>query len=275
MINHIAITALAALLMASPCLAGGLEEISAYGYGGYFSWQEYTNAGSRVVRESGPIFGAGAAARVDLLQRSLILHGKAELFGTVVDYAGQTQASSDPAENNRPADSDTRYFGGKIEGDLGWRFAFSGGSLEPFFGIGYRTWLRDIASSTATTETGRRFAVGSATEYWDTIYTRYGLKGELPFGNETALFLEAGAKYPLYTRNRAEDTSAGDVTLEPRSDWSAFAELGIRHKAFRPALFYEGFRFRRSPVEQRGIYQIHQPQSNSDIVGISFAYSFH
>lgn len=270
MINHIAITALAALLIASPCLAAGLEDISAYGYGGYFSWQEYTNAGSRVVRESGPVFGAGAAARVDLLQKSLILHGKAELFGTVVDYEGQTQSNT-PEFDGRPVGSDTRYFGGKIEGDLGWRFAFSGGSLEPFFGIGYRTWLRDIASSTSTTEAGTRFPVSGATEYWDTIYTRYGLKGEVSIGNETALFLEAGAKYPLYTRNEAQDTSAGDVTLEPRSDWSAFAELGVRHKAFRPAIFYEGFRFRPSHVEQ-GLYQ---PQSDSDIVGISFAYSFH
>ncbi|GLI39875.1 hypothetical protein KI811_01425 [Geobacter hydrogenophilus] len=275
MIHYLAITMLAALLMTSPCLAAGLEDISAYGYGGYFSWQEYNDAGSRVARETGPVFGAGAAARVDLLQKSLILHGKAELFGTVVDYEGRTQGSNDPAENNRPVGSDTRYFGGKIEGDLGWRVSFDGGSLEPFFGIGYRTWLRDIDSSTSTTEAGTRFPVGGATEYWDTIYTRYGLKGEVSIGNETALFLEAGAKYPLYTRNEAQDTSAGDVTLEPRSDWSAFAELGILHKVFRPAIFYEGFRFRRSPVEERGIFQMWQPKSDSDIVGISFAYSFH
>ncbi|WP_306537450.1 hypothetical protein [Geobacter sp.] len=268
-----AISMLAALLMASPCLAEGLEEISAYGYGGYFSWKEYDDSGSRLLKESGPIFGAGAAARVDLHQRSLILHGKAELFGTVVNYEGQTQ-SDDRDFNNRPVDSDTRYFGAKFEGDLGWRFAFDGGSLEPFFGLGYRTWIRDIDNSSATTEAGMRFPVGGATEYWDTIYTRYGLKGEVPMGNETALFLEAGAKYPLYNRNEAKDTSVGDVTIEPRSDWSAFAELGLRHKAFRPSIFYEGFRFKRSHNEQKAGYLIWQPKSESDIVGISFAYIF-
>lgn len=268
-----AISMLAALLMASPCLAEGLEEISAYGYGGYFSWKEYDDSGSRLLKESGPIFGAGTAARVDLHQRSLILHGKAELFGTVVDYEGQTQ-SDDRDFNNRPVDSDTRYFGAKFEGDLGWRFAFDGGSLEPFFGLGYRTWLRDIDNSSATTEAGMRFPVGGATEYWDTIYTRYGLKGEVLMGNETALFLEAGAKYPLYTRNEAKDTFAGDVTIEPRSDWSAFAELGLRHKAFRPSIFYEGFRFKRSHNEHKAGYLIWQPESESDIVGISFAYIF-
>ncbi len=274
MIHCFAITALAALLLASPCLAAGLEDIGAYGYVGYFSWREYNDSGSRIVKESGPIFGAGAAARVDLLKKSLILHGKAELFGTVVDYEGQTQSDT-PEFNGRPVDSDTRYFGGKFEGDLGWRFSFDGGSLEPFFGIGYRAWLRDIDNSTSTTDAGLRFPVGGATEYWGTVYTRYGLKSEASIGNETALFMEAGAKYPLYTRNEAEDTSAGDVTIEPRSDWSAFAELGIRHKAFRPAIFYEGFRFRRSDIVQKANHLIWQPTSESDIVGISFAYSFH
>ena len=273
MTHFLALTVLATLIMASPCLAAGFEDISVYGYGGYFSWKEYNDGGSRIVKESGPIFGAGTAARVDLLQKSLILHGKAELFGTVVDYSGQTQSSVREFDE-RPVDSDTRYFGGKIEGDLGWRYSFDGGSLEPFFGIGYRTWLRDIDSSTSTTEAGTRFPVSGATEYWDTIYTRYGLKGEVSVGTDTSLFLEAGAKYPLYTRNEAEDTSAGDVTIEPRSDWSAFAELGLRHKAFRPAIFYEGFRFKRSRNEEQAGYLIWQPRSESDIVGISFAYSF-
>lgn len=273
MIRYFAMVLFSALLLASPCLAAGLEEISAYGYGGYFSWKEYDDGGSRLLKESGPIFGAGAAARVDLHQRILILHGKAELFGTVVNYDGQTQAD-DPEFSNRPVDSDTRYFGAKLEGDLGWRFPFERGSLEPFFGLGYRTWLRDIDNSTATTDTGVRFPVSGATEYWDTIYTRYGLKGEFSLGSDTALFMEAGAKYPLYTRNEAEDTPAGDVTIEPRAEWSAFAELGIRHKAFRPSIFYEGFRFKRSHNEAQAGYLIWQPKSESDIVGISLAYIF-
>lgn len=270
MLHYVTMTVLVTLFMVSPCLAEGLEETSAYGYGGYFSWKEYDDDGSRLLKESGPIFGAGAAARVDLSQRTIILHGKAELFGTVVNYDGQTQPGGSDF-NNRPVDSDTRYFGAKIEGDLGWRFPFDGGTLEPFFGLGYRTWLRDIDNATATTEAGERFPVGGATEYWDSIYTRFGLKGEVSVCTDTILFLEAGAKYPLYTRNEAENTSAGDVTLEPRAEWSAFAELGIRHKAFRPSIFYEGFRFKQSPIE----HQFLQPKSESDIVCISLAYTFH
>lgn len=273
--NHgFAMVILAALFVASPCFATGIEEVSAYGYGGYFSWKEYDDGGSRILKESGPIFGAGAATRVDLHRGMLILHGKAELFGSVVDYEGQSQSDT-PAFDDRPVGSDTRYFGGRIEGDLGWRFPLDGGSVEPFFGLGFRTWLRDIASSTSTTEGGERFPVGGATEYWDIIYTRFGLKGEVPIGSETALFVEAGAKYPLYTRNEAQDTSAGDVTLEPRSDWSAFAELGLRYNSFRPSIFYEGFRLRRSHDEQRGAYLIWQPRSESEIVGISLSYLFH
>ncbi|RNC73305.1 MAG: hypothetical protein ED859_00930 [Desulfuromonadales bacterium] len=272
--RYAAVILIILLVSTSQVYAAGLGEFSSYLYGSYFSWQEYDDNGSRIVRESGPIFGAGSIATFDLYQQSLLLTGKAEIFGSVVNYAGQTQ-SDFSAFDNRPVDSDTTYFGGKVEADMGWRFSQTGGDIEPFIGAGYRVWLRDIQNSTSTTKAGTSFSVSGATEYWSTVYARLGLRAKTRINDSTTLFLEAGALYPLYTRNEALDTIAGDVTLKPRSDWSTFAELGIRYRSFRPAVFYEGIRFRRSDDVYQAGYQIWQPRSESDTVGISLGYFFH
>lgn len=262
------------ILAASPSMSAGLEELASYGYGGYFTWREYEDSGRRILKERGPLFGAGVSSRIDLGSKALILQLKAELFGTVADYEGETQSAT-PALDGRPVESDARYFGGRIEGDMGWHLPSKDLSVEPFIGIGLRSWLRDIAKSTSTTAAGDRFPVAGATEYWDTVYSRYGMRVRVDLTSNTTLQMEGGAKYPLYTRNEARDTIAGDVTIEPRPQWSAFAEVALRHKSLRPAIFYEGFRFRRSHDEKRGDYLIWQPESESDVVGFSLTYLFH
>lgn len=267
------ITILLALAITTPSFAAGLEEMYIYPYVEYFSWREYSDGGSRIVKESGPIFGAGSAATLNLYGKSLILRGKAEIFGGQVDYDGQTQQDINPARSELPVKTDVAYFGGKLETDLGWRFSADSSSIEPFFGLGYRGWSRDLKSSSTTDRNGNPVFVGSSQETWHTLYTRFGLRGDYDVTNAVRIFAEAGAKYPLLNRNEA-NVAGSDVTVKPEQEWSAFAEAGLRYKWFRPSVYYEGFRFRRSPDVHQGGYIIWQPKSESDIVGLSLGIMF-
>jgi hypothetical protein len=252
---------------------GGVEELSAYPFLQYVTWKE-SNHGTQLLKEDGFLYGAGAAIRVDLLKTetgSLMLKGKAELFGGVVDYDGQTQPP-----NPLPVKTDVTYIGARGESDLGWRFPLQDFSIEPFAGIGYRWWLRDLHDSTAFDPVQRRnVSVGGYTEYWQTVYTRLGARMDYTLSDSLKLFGEAGAKYPFYNSNTIEFTDVGEKTIRPGSAWSAFVEIGARYKRFRPAVFYEGFRYSQSPlVPIGGNRAIFQPESESDIFGISLGWAF-
>jgi hypothetical protein len=252
---------------------GGVEEVSASISPQYFQWEE-SIGGKRLLREQGWLVGAGAQVRVDLLKTeagSLMLKGKAELFGGVVDYDGQTQPP-----NPFPVKTDVTYIGARGETDLGWRFPVQKVSIEPFAGIGYRWWLRDLHDSTAFDPVqGRNVPVGGYTEYWQTVYARLGAHLDYSVSDTWKLFWEAGAKYPFYNSNTVAFTDVGEKTIRPENAWSAFAEVGARYKRFRPSMFYEGFRYSQSPlVAIGGNRAIYQPKSDSDIVGISLGWAF-
>jgi hypothetical protein len=61
----------------------------------------------------------------------------------VVDYDGQTQ-------RGLPVNTDVSYVGTKAEGAIGWAIPLASSRLEPFAGLGYRWWLRDIHDATIT-----------------------------------------------------------------------------------------------------------------------------
>lgn len=264
-------------LMASPTFAGesgGVEELYLYPSLQYFTWKEFSGD-QRLLKEDGPLFGIGGGARVDLHRKSLLLNVQGELFGGLVDYDGQSQNLDDPAQDKRPLRTDVVYFGMDLKSDIGWRIPLAAGSVEPFAGLGYRWWLRAIQDSTATDTNGTPFAVGGYTEWWHTLYTRLGLRGSLPISSDLTLFAEGGGKYPFLNRNFADFPGTGSVTLKPESRWSVFAELGARYGRFRPALFYEGFRFGQSPaVPVGGGVALLQPRSESDIFGINLGWTF-
>ena len=252
---------------------GGVEELSVYPSFQYFTWKEF-DRGTRLLKEDGFLYGAGAAIRVDLLKTetgSLMLKGKAELFGGVVDYDGQTQPP-----NPFPVKTDVTYIGARGETDLGWRFPVQNVSIEPFAGIGYRWWLRDLHDTTAfDPNQGRNVQVGAYSEYWQTVYARLGAYLDYTLSDTWKLFGEAGAKYPFYNSNTVEFTDVGEKTIRPGKVWSAFAEIGARYKRFRPAVFYEGFRYATSPlVPIGGNSAIFQPESESDIIGVSLGWVF-
>ena len=181
---------------------GGIEEWYLYPSLQYFSWEE-SSGGKRILKEEGPFFGFGGGIGYDLYRKRLILRARGEMFGSEVSYRGQTQSlpslPSPPnapdtpnPQSERPVHTHVVYFGTKLEGDIGWRIPVAAGTFEPFAGIGYRWWLRDLESTTARDTAGNSFSVGGYTEVWHTVYSRLGLRGSYPASGDFHLFAEAG-----------------------------------------------------------------------------------
>jgi hypothetical protein len=235
-----------------------------------FTWREFGDDGSRLLKELGPIVGIGFAYWSEN-EHHVTLRPTAEIFVGTVNYDGH---ACDSFGNCQPAKTQVDYFGFKLEGDLGRRFRpYEGLYLEPFGGLGYRAWLRNIRNGTA--------ADGSPTagymEDWKTFYARLGLRGGREFSEASRFFAEAGMKLPLYNENTAYLSKAGlgsDVTFNPGKMVSYFAEAGVKINRFKWSLFYDGLRFSKSNTVQSGIYLYWQPKSTMDIYGLKLGYTF-
>jgi len=243
-------------IAASPVIAA---DIDIYAQVQSFTWKEFAK-GSRLLKESGPIYGVGGSVIFPI--RQFALKARGEIFGGSVDYEGETWGGE-------PVQTDSNYFGFKLEGDFGWVFHVTeGSSLEPFAGLGYRWWLRDLESTHEAT---------GYLENWSSLYLRLGGRGDYSFWKSLNAFAEASLKFPIYNENTAYlgDVGLEDVTLNPgRRPWF-FAEAGIKYALFRMSVFYEGMRFSRSRVvaidDEWGVYQ---PKSTADIFGVNLGVSF-
>jgi hypothetical protein len=272
--SFLLITALIALIEASPAVAaqrGDLDELSAYLTLESFSWKEFLDD-QRVLKESGPLVGAGGVAAVVIATPEngslVLLRGRGEIAGGDVDYDGQTSSSAP-----LPVHSDTTYLMLKGEGELGWRFPLARSSLEPFAGIGYRWWRRDISDS-FTVVNGSVVVVNGGLELWESLYTRTGIRATHELDANVRLFAEAGGKFAFLNHNTAKDQSIGEPTLRPGEGWSAFGGIGAQFGRFRPELFYEGFRFGQSPAIVNGNIRVFQPESTEDVYGVRLGWAF-
>ena len=257
---------LVALLICSSALsasAAGLDLFAPYLAGRYFTWEEY-QGGRRLLRESGPLYAAGAVAGVTV-HRVVTLRSRGEIFGGIVDYAGETQAP-----NPVPVDTDVDYVGTREEFDLGARVPAGAAELEPFAGLGHRFWLRGLEN--ATSRNGQ--PVSGYTELWQCGYARFGLRGYWSTSPKDSLFAEGGAKYPFYVGNSVDFDNGGWTTFHPGGDWSGFGEVGLVHHRLRLSLTYEGFRFSPSPTVDVAGSTFLQPESHSDIYGVRVGWSF-
>lgn len=252
---------------------GGMTELYLYPYVQYFHWQEESD-GRKLLTESGPIFGVGTAVGLNLLQTetsgALVLKTKGELFGGVVDYDGETQPPS-----SLPVKTDVTYFGGKGEVNLGWSFPAGRYALQPFTGLGYRIWLRDLHDSTTRDRNGQTLQVQGYTETWESAYTKLGLSLTHTFDNGVRMFWEGGASFPFYNTNSVDMVGDGSVTVRPEGRWSAFGEFGVLSAKIRTAVFYQGYRTDKSPaVRVSPSTSVLQPRSAEDVVGVSVGYCF-
>jgi hypothetical protein len=254
-------------LLAPPAFA---DEYNVYLAVDSFTWKEFEDNGSRLLKESGTLFRVGFTYQKEF-ENQVTIRPVVELFGGRVAYDGH---ACDLFGSCQPAVSNVDYFGIKLEGDLGRRFRpYEGFSLEPFGGLGLREWARIIKNGAAAD--GR--ATAGYREEWATLYARFGLRGGADLSSKKQLFAEAGVKAPLYNENTAYISGIGlgpDVTLHPGKQASFFAETGMKAKRFLASVFYDGLRFSRSSTVNNGFIAAYQPRSTADIYGVKLGVVF-
>lgn len=258
-------TLLAAALVlssAAPGSAATLELLAPYLSGQYFTWQERVS-GARILKESGTLFSAGVVEGA-VTDFGMTIRGKGELFGGEVGYDGQTQDATP-----LPVSTDVVYLGTVQQLDLGYRAGTGGLSFEPFAGAGYRWWLRDLQDTRAATGE----PVYGYTELWQTAYARIGARGRYVTPS-ASVFAEGGGKYPFFAGNRVDFDGYGDTMFRPGGRWSAFGDAGVQWRRLKLTLSYEGFRFSHSAFKTVGTRLYFQPDSSSDLFGLSAAWSF-
>ncbi|MBI5192990.1 MAG: hypothetical protein HZA08_06060 [Nitrospirae bacterium] len=153
----------------------------------------------------------------------------------------------------------------RVEADKGFYKRLGNDILiEPYFGGGYRWWLRKINDGQTTAGT----PVVGYTELWQTLYLRTGVRGEINRGNSIKPFGSLGLNIPVFTTNSVHlsqiDSTLPDVTLNPRGQLSFNAEAGIAKGRLQLLLFYEQMRYAKSAEVSR----VFQPESKADIFGI-------
>jgi len=233
---------------------GGIREANIYPFIQYFNWEEFASDGSRILKESGPQYGVGGELKLDLLKGeagAMTLKGKQELFGGVVDYDGQLQ-------DGTPYKTDVVYIGTLSELDLGWAIPYRQAVFEPFAGISYRWWQRELQGN------------GGYKERWYSVASLFGVRSQYELTKESQFFLSGAAKYQFSNGNSVDFPGTGEVNLSPGSDWSVIADAGIRYKNLYSAVYYENFVFPKSDVVQN----LFQPRSESEIFGLRIGWAF-
>lgn len=261
---QVVVICIVAVIMAEDYASG---EVNVYLKMEDFTWKEYDQDGSRLLKESGPRIGLGIVGRNS--PRSgpgphWILTGKFEILGGSVDYDGQTQ-------DGIPVTTDVDYAGIRPELNLGPRFIFADtSSIEPFFGFGWMNWERDIKS--------RGYAKGYKEE-WTSTYTLLGLKNDFLLSSGLRLLTEFQVKFPLDNKNVA-DLGGLDIHLEPGRKPFFYAEAGLAWPRLKANIFYETMRFSASDevivynqiLDEYWVFL--QPKSEAEIFGISLGVIF-
>lgn len=243
---------------------GGIREATLYPLFQYFTWEEFEHGtGTKLLKESGMQYGAGGNLKLGLLQGdagTMTLNMRAELFGGEVDYDGHLQ-------NGTPHKTDVDYFGMRNEMELGWAIPLANVTVEPFGGLGYRWWNRELKGD------------GGYTESWSTLYTMLGAECRYKLASDSVFTVRGGGVYRFDNHNRVDYPGSGTVDIEPGNDWSVKAEATFRYKSVFATLYYENFIFSESamvPVYNtyHGSILLYQPRSESEITGLRVGWAF-
>jgi len=89
-----------------------------------------------------------------------------------------------------------------------------------------------------------------------------------------ALLVVCGAPRPGALANGIDFSVNGGTAFRPRGPWSGFAESGLYWQKLRLSFLYEVFRFARSPAVAVGNLLYFQPDSSSDIFGLTVGRTF-
>ena len=229
-----------------------------------FKWAEYSDAGNRLLQETGQIYGMDMD--VVSLGRRFGWQGGAEAFLGEVDYDGRTWSEV-------PVQTDVLYAGGAMYGDGVVCFRpVPGLMLKSFAGLGAKAWLRDLDD----TQTAAGVPVQGAEEWWGCVYGRLGVGGNLVFCGDWEVFTSGGVKLPIYAGSEVDfQLSGSDWTgLEPEMTVSGFGDVGLRWRQLGIKLSCDFLRFDRSDSVSAGRYNLYQPESKADVYKAELFWSF-
>jgi hypothetical protein len=238
MLNRVAASVvLLVSLVHFPAMAQGIDfnpgnkvtyktEYGLHTYAERFQWKEFSG-GQLLLKETGPIYGIGASVAVTS-STDIVYRAKAETFWGSVDYDGHTMGGA-------PSTTDVNYLGGKVEGDAGVKYPLSVCSVEPFWGLGYRWWRRDIEHS----PTGIGYL-----EKWQSLYLKAGALAERKFNVGLTVFAEAAVRLSVYNNNTANP--GFKISIEPGNTVTPYLEAGLRAGMISASVFYERQDFPRS-----------------------------
>lgn len=237
-----------------------------------FRWQEFDDAGQRLLTEQGPRYSAALSLHNLARPQRGVLYALT-LRGTAgtVDYDGQDNSG-------RFVATETSYGGYRLEAMGGYRFEPTMGArfFDLVAAIGFDYWERDIRSS--------RNAVGAPvsglSEDYGVAYARLGI-GIAHEGGPAPGHLGAGVHLPLSIRERVT-VSGAPLRLEPGRGGALFLAYRVSLRADASGepfgtylrVSYDGYRLGRSPARAVGELAVWQPESDMDVFGLALGHSF-
>ncbi len=237
-----------------------------------YSWKEHTTP--RPPKESGPMFLVGGyvagtpvgAPPADAENGRIFalgtLRGEFDLFLGYVSYRTSLLL---PPQNE--VNTHTAYVGSRYEVSGGLRIGDGRTSIEPFVGLGYRWWLRDVRSNGQVT--------GYPERYW-TIYGRYGLRWMAHVGEHAMLHATASLDPLLSAREEVDFSGISGETLRlrngKRTGWTL--EAGVGGETVEVAMFWRATRFGASNIVPCSLGGCYQPQSDQNLIGVKVGLRF-
>ena len=228
-----------------------------YGLAEQYEWKE-TFEGRQVVKESGPVFGAGG--ELDLAFAPLSFEGIGEFTAGDLDYDGGLVLEDG---SSVPAKSTTAYTGVKLEARLA-------ASLNPAFkvygGIGSRGWQRSLDTSLSDDEIGRF----GYEEVWASVYGILGCAAEMDAGQGSKWFGRVEARLPVDDTIDVDMSNVGgpdSVDLEPKGKTTIYGEAGLKSGWLFLAAFAETLDFDQSEMVRADDVLVFQPESKATIIG--------
>lgn len=252
-----------------------------------YRWVE--DLGQTEVKESGPVFQLGGyVSGFPYISGSpsestavMTLRGDLRLLVGRVEFETFNQDLVTGAL--APLTTHSTYLGTTQEGTIGLHQGVESGYLEPFIGLGYRWWLRDIGG-----DTGYR-------EYYRLLYGRVGLRTEHGLGKTTKFRTVFSVDPLLWARETIDfsdsafnDPTFGGVlvvgqrfTVENglRPGWTI--EMGFRQAHIDVTGYWQAVRLGESdlvvgydsaiPAARRFF---RQPESHQDILGLRVGVEF-
>ncbi len=246
-----------------------------------YRWVE--DFGSRDPKEFGPVLQLGGyiSGSPSVSFAPLTLRGDVRMLVGQVGYDTFEQDLITGAL--RPTKINTSYLGFTQEGSIGLREGIEDGYLEPFLGLGYRWWWRDIGGS------------GGYTEFYRLIYGRVGARTEHELGGALKFHTTFSVDPLLWAREQIDltgsaynDPNFGGVLVQGQRvtlknglhpGWTV--EMGIRRDKIDLTGYWQAVRLDESNIVicydstiPAARQACDQPESHQDIFGLRVGFAF-